>query len=341
MKARRRIILIIISIGAFAALAAGALFFATLVSGLPSIETLGSRRASESTKIYDRSGEILLYEIYGEERRTIVPFEQIPDVVKRATLAIEDANFYSHPAIDVKSILRALFVSLLRGRITQGGSTITQQLAKKAFLSDERTLTRKIKEMILAFRLEKKYSKDQILELYLNQIPYGSNAYGIHAAAGAFFDKKPQDLALAQAATLAALPQAPSYYSPWGSHKRELLSRRDTVIERMLVAGFIGRSAARDALEEEMVFAPQNEGIKAPHFVIEVEKYLNEKYGEGFIETGGLRVTTTLDMHLQEIAERVVAEGVARNRDLYSGGNGALIAEDPKTGQILVMVGSS
>src|SRR3989344_7109904 len=180
--------------------------FLILSAGLPDPTIFANRQVNQSTKIFDRTGEILLYEIYGEEKRTVVPFDQIPDIVKKATLAIEDVNFYKHSALDLKSVLRAFIVNLLKGRISQGGSTITQQLAKNAFLTPERTITRKVRELALAFKLEKEFSKDQILNLYLNQIPYGSNAYGIEAAAQTFFAKKAVDLNIAEAALIASLP---------------------------------------------------------------------------------------------------------------------------------------
>src|SRR3989344_4540351 len=218
---------------------AGAVSFFILIKDIPSADLLATRQVFESTKIYDKTGEILLYEIHGEEKRTVVPFEQIPEHAKNAAIAIEDENFYNHGAIDIKGIIRALLVNLSKGRIDQGGSTITQQLAKKAFLTDKRTATRKIRELVLAIKLEKKYSKDEILYLYLNQIPYGSNAYGIEAASKTFFDKKAKDLNLAEAALLASLPKAPSYFSPYGMHVDELMDRKDITLDKMHELGFI------------------------------------------------------------------------------------------------------
>src|SRR3990167_2878417 len=175
---------------------------------------ISSRQITQSSKVHDRTGEILLYEIYGEEKRTVIPFEEIPDYVKKATVAIEDKNFYVHPAFDWRAVIRALIVNALRGRVAQGGSTITQQLAKNTFLTPERTIKRKIKELILSYWIEKKYSKDEILALYLNTIPYGSNAYGIESASQIYFNKPAKELSLAEAALIASLPQAPTYYSP-------------------------------------------------------------------------------------------------------------------------------
>jgi 1A family penicillin-binding protein len=311
-----------------------------VIKDLPNPELLEKRQVAQSTKIYDRTGEVLLYEIHGEEKRTVIPFEEVPEQVKQATIAIEDANFYSHSALDIRSILRALLVNLSRGRVSQGGSTITQQLAKNAFLSPDRTITRKIKELILAILLEKRYTKDEILSLYLNQIPYGSNAYGIEAASQTYFRKPARDLNLAEAALLASLPKAPSYYSPWGSHIEELMARKDNALDQMEKLGYITEAEKNRATKYAFQFAQSNTGIKAPHFVIAVQDYLNKQYGEDFVRTAGLEILTTLDWPMQELAEKVVLEGAKRNEELYKGTNAALVAEDAITGQILALVGS-
>lgn len=318
----------------------GLIYFFFLIKDLPDTDILASRQVSESTKIYDRTGEILLYEIHGEEKRTIIPFEQIPAYAKQATIAIEDDNFYNHGAVDWKGIARAFFKNILRGQISQGGSTITQQLVKKAFLTDARTYTRKLKELFLAIKLENRYTKDEILNLYLNQIPYGSNAYGIEAASKTFFDKNAKDLSLAEAALLASLPKAPSYFSPYGSHLDALMARKDTVLEKMYQAGFVSEEEKNLAKKFKFEFAPDFTSIKAPHFVIMVQDYLNSKYGEDFVRTAGLKVITTLDWKLQEVAEKTVEEGAQRNEELYAGKNAALVAQDATTGQILALVGS-
>ena len=302
---------------------------------------VSSHQISQSSKIYDKTGEILLYEIYSEEKRTIVPFEKIPDYVKKATIAIEDKNFYEHPAFDWRSLVRAFLTNLIKGSVVQGGSTITQQLAKNTFLSSEKTYERKIKELILAYWIEKKYSKDEILNLYLNQIPYGNNAYGIEAAAKTYFGKSSEELSLAESVLLASVPKAPTYYSPYGTHKDELMQRKNYILEQMLEIGFIDNEEFKRAKDYEYKFAPQNIGsIKAPHFVIMVKDYLAEKYGENFLQNGGLKIITTLDWNLQQTAELVVKEGAERNEKLYKGKNAALVAQDPKTGQILALVGS-
>lgn len=318
----------------------GAAFFWSIVRSLPPFELIQNRKIAESTKIFDRSGEVLLYELYDEEKRTIISLEEIPEYVRWATIAIEDADFYNHGAIDVRGIIRAIFVNLKSGKVVQGGSTITQQLTKKAFLTDDRTFTRKAKELILAWRLEDTFTKDEILELYLNQIPYGSNAYGIESAAQSFFQKPASELSLAQAALLASLPRAPSYYSPWGSHVDELVSRQRLTLQRMYELGYINKEDLESALAEELKFAKPENLLSAPHFVIAIQEYLNEKYGEEFVRSAGLKVTTTLDAKMQEYAEAAVKAGAQRNEELYNGKNAALVAQDSATGQILAMVGS-
>ena len=317
------------------------LIITKMAKELPSPEQFVNRQISQSTKIYDRTGETLLYEIHGEEKRTIVSFGEIPDYVKQATIATEDQSFYQHSALDWRAVIRALITNIIKGKIVQGGSTITQQLAKNAFLTPERTFTRKIKELILAYWIEQRYPKDEILNLYLNQISYGANAYGIEAAAQTYFSKSARDLTLAEAATLAALPKAPSYYSPWGPHKEELEQRKNYTIEQMFNLGFIDKEEKQRAQNSKLEFASQSIGsIKAPHFVMLVRDYLVAQYGEEVVEKGGLKVITTLDWPLQELAEIVIKEGAERNTQLYQGKNAALVAQDPKTGQILALVGS-
>lgn len=314
--------------------------FAYFAKDLPNPEKLATRQITESTKIYDRTGTVLLYDIHGEEKRTIIPFEEIPKSVKEGTLVIEDVNFYSHFGLDFKGILRALLANLRGKKITQGGSTITQQFIKSSFLTPERTLTRKIKEAILAIELEMKYPKDKIFEFYLNQIPYGSNAYGIEATAQTFFNKPAKDLTLAEAAILASLPKAPSYYSPYGSHLDELKARQEYILDRMVRFGYITQKEAEKAKKEKLNFASVKTTIAAPHFVMYIREYLDEKYGQDYIEKAGLKVYTTLDWPLQQLAEQVVSEGVKKNEKKYQAYNAALVALDPKTGQILAMVGS-
>ncbi len=307
---------------------------------VPDPSVISERRVTESTKIYDRTGTVLLYDVHGEEKRTIIPWDQIPQSVRNATLASEDSEFYQHSGLDLKGILRALYKDVVSLDISQGGSTITQQLIKKALLSDERTLPRKIKEAILSIQLEKRYSKDEILWMYLNQIPYGSNAYGIEAASQTYFDKSAEDLTVAESALLASMIKAPSYFSPYGNHVDELLGRRDFVLERMKNLGYINEDEFESAKKEKHTFKRVQDNIIAPHFVIMVRDYLNKKYGEDAVQNDGLRVVTTLDAELQKSAEETVAKYGDINAAKYKATNAALVAVDPKTGQILSMVGS-
>ncbi|MFH1346657.1 MAG: PBP1A family penicillin-binding protein [Spirochaetota bacterium] len=308
---------------------------------LPNPEEFINGQIIQSTKIYDRTGEVLLYEIHGDQKRTVIPFSDISQYSREATLAIEDQNFYQHAAMDWKGTLRALIANLSTGEMSQGGSTITQQLARNTFLTPEKTIRRKIKELILANWIEEKYTKDKILELYLNQIPYGTNAYGIESASQTYFNKPAKDLSLAESAILAAMIQAPSYYSPWGTHTEELINRKNYVLEQMYGLGFIDEQEKESAQKAKLVFANQNMGIiKAPHFVMMIKDYLGQKYGEDIMERGGLKVITTLDWDLQKLAETVVENGANRNTELYQGKNASLVAQDPKTGQILALVGS-
>ncbi|MEX0690035.1 MAG: transglycosylase domain-containing protein, partial [Candidatus Paceibacterota bacterium] len=325
-------------------LGASLVIFSSIVkSQLPPLEQFGERKISQSTKIYDRTGEVLLYEIFGDEKRTLVNFEDIPEKLKQATLAAENEGFYTQPAFDIKAIIRAFIANVREGEIVQGGSTITQQLVKNTLLSSEKTITRKVKEIILAIELDSKYSKDEIFSAYLNQIPYGSNAYGVEAASQTFFDKPVSDLSLSQLATLASLPQAPSYYSPWGDNVNFLINRRDRVLDKMFNLEYITEEERNQAKTEDVIqsFAPPSIGsIKAPHFSLMVRDYLIKKYGEEVALNGGLRVITTLDWEIQEIAEDVISKGATRNEELYGGRNASLVAQDPKTGQIMAIVGS-
>ncbi len=324
------------------AIAAAVVYVVIIIRTLPTPDQFSLRQTNQSTKIYDRTGATLLYEIHGEEKRTIIPFSDIPTYLKEATIALEDANFYTRPAFDWEGILRSLWVDIKAGAPVQGGSTITQQLARSIFLTPEKTLSRKAKELILAIELESKYSKDQILNYYLNQIPYGSNAYGVEAASETYFGKPAKDLDLAESAIIASLPQAPSYYSPWGDRASDLLARQRHALDRMVEFGFITKSQASAAKAERLVFASPSLGtIKAPHFVMAVKNYLVNKYGEDAVLNGGLKVVTTLDLNMQQAAESAIKTGVKRNISLYNSKNAALLAEDPKTGQILALVGSA
>ncbi len=310
---------------------------------LPSDDQIINRTVAESTKIYDRTGTVILYEVGDDKKRTIIPLEQVPQSLKDATIAIEDERFYTQPAFDWRGIIRAALTDLWHGEIVQGGSTITQQLVKKAFLTDDQTITRKVKELILAVEISKFYTKDKILELYLNEIPYGPTLYGVESAAQGYFGKSAKDLTIAESAILAAIPKAPTYYSPWGSHIKELVNRQRTILKKLVDAKKITEQEYQSALSQPLSFIARGTGVKAPHFVFMVLDELSQDkqlYGEDIIKRGGLRVITTLDWDLQQIAEQAVSDGAARNEKLYKGSNAALVAQDPKTGQILALVGS-
>lgn len=322
----------------FAVIGVGA--FAWLSKDLPNPDKLVTRDVAQSTRIYDRTGEHLLYEIHGDQKRTLIDIQDVPEYTVQATLALEDKTFYKHGGISLWGIFRGVVWRALRGKSLQGGSTLTQQLVKNAILTNERSVIRKAKEIILAYRIEKKYSKDEILQMYFNEIPYGSTAYGIEAASGYYFGKKASELTLAQATLLAALPQAPSYYSPWGSHKDALIARQHYALDQMVELGNITKEQAKSAKNEELAFQDRIAGIEAPHFVFFVKDLLTEKYGDKIIETGGLKIISTLDWDLQKKAEEIIKEQVEKNQKNYQATNASAVVLDVKTGQILAMVGS-
>jgi 1A family penicillin-binding protein len=304
---------------------------------LPSPAKLAQYNIPISTKIYDRNGQ-LLFDIFADQNRSPVPLSEIPKNLQEATIAIEDKNFYQHQGVNViGGVLRALTADITRGQL-QGGSTITQQLVKSALLSPERTVTRKIKEIILAFWVEALYPKDKILELYLNQVPYGGTAWGVESASEQYFGKKVDDLTLAEAALLAGLPQAPTSYSPFGAHPELAVTRQKEVLKRMVEDKYITKEQADQAAAQPLVFKNET-GIKAPHFVMYVKEQLVQKYGEALVAKGGLKVTTTLDLDLQDYAQATVAAEVAKLKT-YQVTNGAALITKPATGEILAMVGS-
>lgn len=336
-KFRRKLLAIVaISIAVFAISVVGV--FAYFSKDLPSPDKINQRDITQSTKIYDRTGNTLLYEVHGEVKRTVVPLDQMSDSIKYATIAAEDQHFYKHIGFDPLGILRATFTNITSGE-KPGGSTITQQFVKNSILTPEKTYSRKVKELILSLEMEMKFEKDEILQMYLNEIPYGSNAYGVQAASQTFFAKDANELSLAESALLASLPQAPTYYSPHGTHMETLKARQEWVLDRMLDLKYINAEEAESAKAEELKFQELRGGIIAPHFVIYVKEQLVEKYGEKMVEQGGLQVYTTLNMDMQRTAERVVPEGVTRNQK-YNASNAALVAVDPKNGDILAMQGS-
>lgn len=309
---------------------------------LPDPGKINKRIVAESTKIYDRTGEHLLYDIHGEEKRTVIPVDQIPDAVKFATIVLEDQSFFSHHGVDFQGIMRAALKDVINMKVQQGGSTITQQFVKNSILTSEKRLSRKIKEVVLAIEIEQKFEKDQILQMYLNEIPYGSNAYGIEAAAQTFFGKNARDLNLAQSALLACLPNAPTYYSPHGSHVDRLLTRWKYSLSQMKNLGYITEEQYNEAVNQDIIsqVKPYGQNINAPHFVMYVKEKLVEEFGEEEMQEGGFKVYTTLDWDMQQIAEKAVREGVEENGEKYNFSNAALVAINPKNGQIMAMVGS-
>ncbi len=322
--------------------AAGILFVAFLFiyysRQLPDPNRLLGRNVPESTKIYAKD-DSLIYEVHGEIKRTLVNLDQISPDLKNATISAEDKNFYKHSGVSFTGLARSAIIDIIYREKRQGGSTITQQFVKNAVLTRDKSFIRKIKEIIIAIELEARFSKDDIFKLYLNEIPYGRNAYGIEAASQTYFNKHANELTLAQSAYLAALPQAPSYYNPSGPNFDALQARQKFILNQMEDLGYINAEQKEAALNEEVKFETIKTAIVAPHFVQYVENYLAEKYGETSLQEGGLKVYTTLDPKLQQIAEQAVSEGAKKNL-AANGHNAALVAIDPKTGQILAMVGS-
>ena len=328
-------------VGACGLFAAGIIIMWMMTLQIPSIGALQNRKIIESTKIYDRTGNVLLYDVHGTVRRTVIPLDKMSHYVQQATIAIEDTEFYSHHGIRPLAILRSIWTDITTGSFSQGGSTITQQVVKNTLLTQDKTLTRKLKEWVLALKLEQVYTKDQILETYLNETPYGGTIYGVEEASGYFFGKHAADLTLAEAAYLAALPQAPTYYSPYGNHRSSLEARKNTVLKRMLEQKFITQDEYDVAIKEKPSFLEEGSaGIKAPHFVFYVREYLEQKYGAIAVNEGGLQVTTTLDWDLQQQGEKIIRDGALSNAKNFNATNAGLVAVDPTTGQILTMVGS-
>jgi len=315
------------------------IFLIYLTNDLPDPSKLLNREVAQSTKIYDRTGKTILYEIHGEQKRTLVALNDIPLNVRNATIAIEDKDFYKHGGFSVWAIFRTAVTDVLFHK-SAGASTLTQQFVKNAILTNEKTITRKIKELILAFRLEKKFSKDEILQMYLNEIPYGSTAYGVEAASQRYFGKNVKDVNLAEAAILAALPQAPSRYSPYGPNKDLLLARQQYILDKMVEQNYISKDEAEKAKKTEIAFKKPTDNILAPHFVMYIKELLSDEFGEKTVEQGGLKIITSLDLEKQKAAEEAIAAKAPNNEAKYQATNAALVSIDPKTGQILAMVGS-
>lgn len=307
---------------------------------IPAFGQLQNRHIGESTKLYDRTGKVLIYDTAGSMRRITAPLSDISPYLISATIAIEDASFYNHDGVRPNAILRALLTNLATLSLNQGGSTITQQVVKNTLLTGNKNIIRKIKEWILALRIERHFTKNEILETYFNEIPYGSTMYGAEEASRAYFNKRASDLTLSEAAYLAALPKAPTYLSPWGSNLVALTNQHNLVLDKMLEHDLISKEEYRNALEEKVAFKGKNiESIKAPHFVFYVLEKLKIKYGRD-VSLEGLQVITTLDWELQQESEKIIRDGALKNAKNYGASNASLVAIDPKTGQILAMVGS-
>lgn len=323
--------LVIFVVGAFA-------FFA---KDLPNPDKLINRESEElSTKIYDRNGD-LLFDVFSNKNRTLVTIDQVPNDLKNATIAIEDKDFYKHKGFDMLSLARIPYRLVLKRQLA-GGSTLTQQLVKNTLLTPERTVTRKMKEFFLSIQVENKFSKDKILQMYLNEAPYGGSAIGVEAASQQYFGKHVQDLSLAESVILAGLPQRPTYYSPLGNHPDAYKDRAKDVLRRMREDGYIDKEKEKQTWDQiqsgQIKIVPTDITIKAPHFVMRVKQELEDEFGEKLVEEGGLRVTTTLDYNMQQIAQTAVREEIAKLKN-YKVGNGAAVIMDPKTGDILAMVG--
>lgn len=312
-------------------------FWYSILRELPSPKELTTKDREVSTKIYDRHG-VLLYKIYKNQNRTPVPLAKIPLHVRLATIASEDAEFYNHFGFSVRGILRSIIRNIKKGQLS-GGSTITQQLVKNALLTPEKTLIRKVRELILSVATEFTYTKDAILEMYLNEVSYGGTAYGIEEASRLYFEKDVGNLTLGEAALLAGLPKSPTKYSPFGLNPNLPLARQKEVLDLMVVNKFITKEEAEAGKEEKITFAPNRIDIKAPHFVMNVRDILVEKYGEEVVEKGGLEVVTTLDLNIQKIVEAGVSSEINKLSRLHVG-NGASLVLDPSTGEVLAMVGS-
>lgn len=337
-KTRRDIILLCASV-VFILGGAVALWASSLK--IPDITSLEQRKVTQSTKIYDRTGAILLDDLSDNVNRTVIPISDISTNIQRASVAIEDSSFYQHHGIRITSIIRAVLADITGFGYQQGGSTITQQVVKNTILTTDKTVTRKIKEWILAIKLDAALPKDKILELYLNESPYGGAIYGVEQASETFFGKPAKDVDLAQAAYLAALPQSPTYYSPFGNHLSALEDRKNLVLSRMKELGFITDAEYTAAKNEKVIFQPPAAaGIRAPHFVFFVREQLEQEYGQDALEENGWRVITTLDADLEAKAEEIVKTDALANEKKFNASNAGLVAIDPQTGDILTMVGS-
>lgn len=316
---------------------ASALFWITILKDLPSAKELTTRQQNLSTKIYDRNGE-LLYKIYKKENRTLVSLEEVPLYVRQAVIAIEDSEFYKHAGFSVRGIARSVIKNATEGELA-GGSTITQQLVKNTLLSPEKTLRRKLRELVLSTQVEIEYTKDEILEMYLNEVAFGGTSYGIQEASQTYFGKNVKDLTLAQGALLAGLPRSPSRFSPFGPNPEMAKQRQIDVLKAMHAHNFITSSEYERAAKEKLTYVPQEIDINAPHFVMYVKQALAQEYGDELVEQGGLEVITSLDLNTQLVAQEAVRREVDKLAPFHVT-NGASLVTIPRTGEILAMVGS-
>lgn len=330
-----QIILILILAGVVLALA----LFLYYTHDFPRPDKFVRTTAAQPTRIYDRDGEILLYNVFGEENRLVVPLEDISEYAQQAVIALEDARFYEHRGVDARGIIRAVLTDLKLRRPAEGASTISQQLIRSHFLTTERTAERKIREVLLTLELERQYSKDEILEWYLNQVPFGSNFYGIESASQGFFNKPASQLTLGESATLAALIQAPSALSPYSGNLEKLIARQQHTLNRMNLLGFITQEELDQAQEEEINFNEIIHSLKAPHFTLQVLQQLEEMYGRSRLERDGLKVYTTLNWDLQQKAEEIIKNKV-KDYEVFRIYNGSLVAINPQNGAVLALVGS-
>ncbi|MEK7517729.1 MAG: transglycosylase domain-containing protein [Patescibacteria group bacterium] len=332
-NSKKRILLFLLGFFVVASLS----IYLLILKDLPFPTKLTNPNAPQATRIFDRDQK-LLYSIYSSRNQSFVPLASIPKYMQQATIAIEDKDFYSHGAIDFRAIFRSL-ISIVFHRELQGGSTLTQQLVKNGLLTPERTISRKIKEVILSFATEALYSKDKILEMYLNQVPYGGTSWGIEAAAQTYFGKRTRDLDLAESALLAGLPESPTTNSPFGAHPEFAKKRQEVILNKMYEQKYITSKQKGEAIREKLKFQKPYDNILAPHFVLYIKDLLVKKYGQKIVEEGGLSVVTSLDYEVQDFAQKTVLKNIEELAD-YHVTNGAALVTNPSTGEILAMVGS-
>ena len=335
-KAKKILINFFVFCSLSAVLAVSVVFF-YYIKDFPRPEVFTERQLAQTTNIYDRTGEVLLYEIYGEERRTWISLDAVPEHLKQAVIAVEDANFYNHYGIDFKGIARSILIDIQLGKPVSGGSTICQQLIRSTFLTNKKTAERKIREIILSIELDRRYSKDKILEWYLNQVPFGQNAYGIEAASQTYFKKSVSEISVSEAAILAALIQAPYRLSPYGENKDMLLERKNYVLDRMASENFLTIKESEEKKKEEIIFIKPQTEIKAPYFTLWVKQELENKYGREFLRKSGWDIYTSIDWEIQKIAEEAMKNGVENNKN-HNAHNAGLVAINPKNGEVLAMV---